>query len=215
MGIIIMANTTNNYIAPEILELINSSKLFEAMEKIGNSYGLLIDQIGQLESDTRLVLVGEIKSNIFTDTIAKNLEISQSTATKIVADVNTQIFVPLKEAMRKTQEEAAKKADAEAIPIVPSTAPVTPPTAPAAAPVSAPAPQIPIAPIEKAGDFMVQRPSQSSSPLYKDTGLNREAVLSDLENIMKLRPENAENYVEHLIANPVPVRSISRTRLIK
>lgn len=182
-----MNNEQEQNIPADILEAIKSSQVYTKLEKIGDRYGLLIDQIGQLDVDTRLTMLGKSKSDKFVDTIAKNLEISKQTAEKIAVDINTEIFMTLRESLRKMQEQAEKAADEEA-----------------AKPISTPTIQPDHSALEKAGDFtVIPAPASTSSPLYDSSKLKREDVLNDLENIEKLKPESAGSFVEHLLANPV------------
>ncbi len=168
-----MQDNSKNQIPAGILKAIEESEVYTALEKIGDTYGLLIDQIGSLDMVTRQVLLGNIKSSDYIDEIAKELEISNQTAEKIATDVNTKIFTPLKESMRKSQE-----------------ATIAPPPAPS------------IAPIEKAGNFTVEKPQPSASSIYKEESLKREDVLADLERINDLKPENATKFVDHLLPQP-------------
>ena len=178
-----MDNKEQNQIPRDILEAIETSKVYDALEKLGEKHNLLLDQVGQLEVDTRLMLLGEIKSANFVDTIAKDLEISKGKAEAITADINTEIVTPLRDSLRKMQEEAEKREVEE---------PIVRPAHIAAQ----------INPIEKVGNFTIHQPTPSHSPQYNDSNLKREDVLHDLENIEKLKPENASNFVEHLLSNP-------------
>ncbi len=176
-------NTNPNNIPPEIVEAIKSSRVYDKLEQIGERYGLMLDQIGGLDVQTRMVLLGELRSTEFVSAVAKDLEISIQTAEKIAADVNTEIFDVLRTSMRRAQEaaEQARMSPPAPTPVPPSTSH-----------------------IEKVGDFSVIQRPPSTSPQYNSSTLNKESVLNDLENIKKLRPENAENYVEHLLENHTP-----------
>lgn len=176
-------NTQHNQIPQQIVDAIESSWVFEALEKIGETYGLHIDQIGQLDVDTRRTLLGKEKSSDYIKNITENLEISSELAEKIATDVNTQIFLPLREHLQKTQEAV------ESVVEQPQSTPSTPPP--------------PANPVEKVGNINIIRRPASSSPQYNDSKLDKDAVLHDLENIEKLKPQNAPNFVEHLLGNPV------------
>jgi hypothetical protein len=173
-----MENNQQN-LPPDIVAAINSSDVYTKLEKIGDRYGLLIDQLGYLNMYTEQIMIGKLKSKDFVPTVAKELEISQQTAEKITADINNEIFSALRESLRKIQEE--KETSAEPVTIVYKP---------------------PIAPIEKAGQFTVVNKTPSASPLYNDHSLSKEEVLADLENINNLKPENATTFVEHLLTTP-------------
>ncbi len=161
-----------------------SEETYEKITSIGDRYYLLIDQMGELAAEIRDIITGATPSSKFIAELKSRLEISEQTATKIATDVSNEIFMDIKEALQKIQEEAEKASPS---------APQTPP--------STPKPDI--APIEKAGDFSVINRPPSASPIYNDSNLKRENVLHDLENIEKLKPENAHNYVEHLLTGTV------------
>ncbi len=115
--------------------------------------------------------------------MAKELEISTQTAEKVAADINDEIFVALRASMRQAQEaaEQARMSPPASTPVPPNTSP-----------------------IEHVGNFSVIQRPPSTSPQYNSSTLTKEDVLNDLENIEKLKPQNAENYVEHLLENPTP-----------
>ncbi len=181
-----------NQIPDHIQKALKNAEVFTALEKIGDTYGLLLDQIGSLDVVTRQVLLGKIKSSDYISEIAKELEISNQTAEKIAAEVSTKIFTPLRDSLKKTEEPT---------PAIPAPTPLPAPLATI--------PKPPIAPIEKAGDFRVEKAAPSSSPIYNDSSLKKEEVLADLESITNLKPENAKNFVEHLLSAPEKVPDIA------
>lgn len=168
-------NNKEREIPAEILEAIKSSRVYLKLEEIGERYNLLLDQVGQLEVDTRMVMVGNLESEKFIETMAKNLEISMGMASKIASDINIEVFVPLRESLRKTQGT------------VEQSQPTPPP------------PQNPsLSPLEKAGGFeIINNKPASSSSQYKDSSLNKDQVLKDIEN-----PPSKVSFVDHLLANP-------------
>ncbi len=59
--------------------------------------------------------------------------------------------------------------------------------------------------IEKVGGFTIENKApQSSSPLYKDTNLNREAVLKDIEDAGKKVSDSGVSLVDHLLKTSKP-----------
>ena len=97
-------NLKINIDANLIVKTMSSIGTYSKLESIGEKYNLMIDQIGQLEIDTRMVMIGKIKSDDFVDTIAKNLEIPRETAQKIAVDINNEILMTVRESIRKMQE---------------------------------------------------------------------------------------------------------------
>jgi hypothetical protein len=187
-----MINAEQKNIPADILEAIKTSQVYDKLEEIGGRYNLLLDQIGQLEVDTRMLMIGKTKSTKFIETITKNLEISTETAEKIASDINTEIFTSLRESMQKIQSEAEQSEVAKETEKPVPTPLYQPPTPD-------------LSHIEKAGNFTIEKRPSSNSPQYNDSTLRKEAVLSDLENIKNLKPENANAFVEHLLANPVTI----------
>jgi hypothetical protein len=190
-----MDQNESNQLPTDIQKAIDNADVYTALKKIGDEYGLMIDQLGTLDRITRQVLIGKVRSSQYISLVAKELEISNQTAEKIAVDVNTQIFAPLRESLRKMQE----KAETEPVENAATNAPVQS-SIKGASPQTPPPPT---APIEKVGQFTIVKQGASSSPQYNDHTLSKETVLADLENIKQLRPENAENFVEHLISGPV------------
>ncbi len=182
----------NNPIPLDILEAIQTSRIYDKLEEIGNRYNLLLDQIGQLEVDTRMTLIGKLKSDSFVSTIAQNLEISNSTAEKIAIDINDEIFDSLKESLRQMQEES------EIIP------------APKSIPLSSPPPpssnvlNLSNDKLEKAGGFTIEKSQPSHSPQYNDSLLTKEDVLKEVEEIdKKMGIPDGVSFVDHLLSSPV------------
>ncbi|HVB19823.1 MAG TPA: hypothetical protein VNF51_00845 [Candidatus Paceibacterota bacterium] len=64
-------------------------------------YGLRIDQGGVLEREIMLLLMGIDNPDEFIQVLAEEAKLDQKTITNIVQDVNTQIFVPLREEEEK------------------------------------------------------------------------------------------------------------------
>lgn len=183
-------NNQNNdkVIPPEILEAIKSASVYKKLEDIGARYNLHLDQIGQLEVDTRMVLVGNSKSESFIYTVAKNLEIEPNIAEKIVKDINEEIFMGLRESLQKTQEE-----EEISTPKVIMQPPVNLPVQP-----SSPKP---LSPLEKAGGFeIVNNKIASNSSQYNDKNLDKNKILQSVEN--PPAPTKV-SFVDHLLANPV------------
>ncbi len=123
-------NSTNAQISipNEILSIINSGNVYEKLEKIADRYGLLIDQLGQLNADTEMVMVGKLKSSLFIKTISKNLELSENVAINIAKDINTEILDSIRSSLQKIQEQNEITAEQPQFkPIQPTQPPPPPP----------------------------------------------------------------------------------------
>lgn len=67
-------------------------------------YGLRVDQSGVLEREIMLLLMGIEDPDEFTQTLAEEARLDQKTIDSIVQDINAQIFVPLRDEVRKNDE---------------------------------------------------------------------------------------------------------------
>jgi seryl-tRNA synthetase len=95
-----------NTIPKEIQEFSESADLFDISEKIGNQFGLHIDQIGELDSRIRAILRGLASSKTFSNEIQKVLEITPDLASKITEEVNKQVFQVLKTKMQDIEKSS-------------------------------------------------------------------------------------------------------------
>lgn len=86
----------NSQIPDAIIEFAKSAEIYIICEKIGSTFGLLIDQVGEIDSEIRGVLLGANKSSDFTEHIVSRLEISHRLAEQITEEVNNQVFKVLK-----------------------------------------------------------------------------------------------------------------------
>lgn len=96
----------------EIRSLILSSDFYEKIKSIGEKYNLHIDQTGELERETRMILAGLSRSKDFVDRIIFKLEIEKGQAEEIATEINTQIFQSIRSALQKVQEETEPDLDA-------------------------------------------------------------------------------------------------------
>ncbi len=81
-------------------QIISSAEIYDAVEKIGNKFDLHIDQIGALDSETRSVVIGSKNKDDLVKNISKNLEISEDLASKIVVDINAEVFLKIREILK-------------------------------------------------------------------------------------------------------------------
>lgn len=83
-------------IPEEIKKMALSVEIYDKAEKIGNLFGLHIDQIGELDTEIRSILLGKNTSSTSIERLTKNLEIDQKLANQIAAEVNKEIFATIK-----------------------------------------------------------------------------------------------------------------------
>lgn len=105
----------DNKIPDEYLKVAKSPEIFEACQKIGEKFSLMIDQVGELDAEISDVLVGSSESKDFTDNIMKRLEIGRGMAEQITSEVNSGIMQVLRDKLRQVSEnQPSKHADIEA-----------------------------------------------------------------------------------------------------
>lgn len=100
------ANPIQNQIEQRLAELpqdvrdvVLSAQLGEHLRAIGQAHGLHIDQIGVLEDETMLVMLGFFEPAEFSNQIATQLRISSADAEAITQEVNQQVFSPIRGSM--------------------------------------------------------------------------------------------------------------------
>ncbi len=91
---------------PEIQKTVNFSYLGPKIENIGRGHFLQIDQVGELYGATEMVMLGLVHPNNFVSSIEKRLEVSRGVAEMVARDVNNQIFLTIREEMKKIAEQA-------------------------------------------------------------------------------------------------------------
>lgn len=94
-------------IPDSIKKIAQDPEIFTICEQIGNVHGLHIDQIGELDSEIRGVLLGVNKSSDFTKHVIERLEIDHQTAEKITKEINEAVGLFVKEQSNKKPEKPA------------------------------------------------------------------------------------------------------------
>jgi hypothetical protein len=74
-----------------MIALASDPALFDFSEKVGKNYDLQIDQIGEMDSLIRSLLLGTIKPSEFNDLLIQKLEISKALADKLVEFINVEL----------------------------------------------------------------------------------------------------------------------------
>ncbi|HWB33828.1 MAG TPA: hypothetical protein VG753_00690 [Candidatus Paceibacterota bacterium] len=95
----------------DIRNAILASDFDQKIQAIGKAHNLHIDQSQQLGNETLLVMLGVSPMSGFSDDIAREVRISKGDADKIIADINAQIFAPIRESMKHAYEEASAPAE--------------------------------------------------------------------------------------------------------
>ncbi len=107
-----MEQTTLNQIQARIAELpedvrgaIESAELGAKVSAIGRANELHVDQLGRLEDEILLVMLGFDEPTNLTSNIEKELGVSPEQAEHIVSAVGEQIFMPIRESLKKFAHE--------------------------------------------------------------------------------------------------------------
>lgn len=121
---------------PKLKEVITSSdyqmKLFELAKK----YKLTYDLLGKMEIETTMVLIGMSPTADYKDDLREQLGISDAVLDQLVADINTQIFGPIRTKLMELYSDEG--GTAEDIRSRPSQTPSTKIYTPAQAPMQSP-----------------------------------------------------------------------------
>lgn len=86
---------------PVIREYLSQGRYTPVARNLMAKYGLRIDQGGVLEREIMLLLMGIENPDEFSKALAEEAKLDQKTINGIVEDINTQIFVPLRDEMQK------------------------------------------------------------------------------------------------------------------
>lgn len=123
---------------PPIRQYLAQGKYSEVAKNLMTKYALHVDQASILEREIMLLLMGIENPAEFTQALVEEANISQQTINNIIQDVNTQIFIPLQEEMRKGAE--ILKQMPPRIPTPSSNLPPAPPRSWSATPTAIPRP---------------------------------------------------------------------------
>lgn len=91
---------------PVIRDYLSQGKYTPIARSLMAKYGLRIDQGGILERGMMLLLMGIEDPAEFSKALVEEAKLDQQTANGIMQDINEQIFVPLRDEMRKGQATA-------------------------------------------------------------------------------------------------------------
>ena len=108
---------------------VQSADLGKKIQVIGRKHNLHVDQTGNLEDETRLVMLGFADPAEFVDQIVREALVEPARADMIAADIANDIFMPIRESMKRWAETRAQTTPKPVLPI-----PVPAPSAPAVTP---------------------------------------------------------------------------------
>jgi len=85
----------------DIQNAISSVSVGKTMEEIGKKYRLHVDKMNELFDETGLVMLGLTHPKDYIKNLQKRLVIDIDTVKKIAADINEQIFRPIRESLKE------------------------------------------------------------------------------------------------------------------
>lgn len=174
---------------PPIREYLASGKYSIVANSLMTKYGLRVDQGGVLEREIMLLLMGIENPTEFTKSLDEEAHLDQKTINSISQDVNNQIFMPLREQLRRqTGSEPRPQASG-----MRSGATATPTPARPSAPVNVPVPSY--TPASPQAAQSTARPATASKP----TG------------VVGPPPQSPTYFhLENKLSSPLPVKEVPR-----
>lgn len=88
----------------DVRDAYSSVETTNVLEEIGKKHGVHLDDLGELVSETGLVMVGHTHPKNYIKNIRSRMNISGEKASAIAKDVNEQIFKPIRESLKKIHE---------------------------------------------------------------------------------------------------------------
>jgi hypothetical protein len=88
---------------------LQNLRYIPVIQDLSSKYGLRTDQSGVLERKIIVLIMGIDAPEEFLQALTET-SITEDTARKILADINTQVFVPLREEMRKQSQQGSVSA---------------------------------------------------------------------------------------------------------
>ena len=98
----------------DVRDAINASDLDEKVRAIGEKFSLHIDQMGILGDEVMLAMLGFTPLGGFAGELAAQLHIAPAMADTLAAEINSDIFVSIRESMKQFTEARAAGAPAPA-----------------------------------------------------------------------------------------------------
>ncbi len=97
-----------NELPQEMRDAITAADLPVRMKKIAQNQNLMIDQIGSLQNEILLVMLGIEPSSEFIKNVSKELGVSNSKSLEIAKEVNDSIFGSIRTYLREWEEQAGQ-----------------------------------------------------------------------------------------------------------
>ena len=89
----------------DVQNAIASSDMEQKLNAIGAKHHLHIDQIGYLQDETLLIMLGFAEMSTFAEALTKALGVPAEEGKALAEEVSNQIFVPIRESMKAFAEK--------------------------------------------------------------------------------------------------------------
>src|SRR3989338_1030179 len=84
----------------DVQNAIAASDMEQKLNAVGAKHHLHIDQIGYLQDETLLIMLGFAEMSTFAEALGKALSVPAEEAKMLAEEVSNQIFVPIRESMK-------------------------------------------------------------------------------------------------------------------
>ncbi len=96
-----------NKLPEKLKKAVLSVDTTEAVREIGTKYALPIDKMGELADQVTEVMLGFADPKNFVYNLKTHLGVDEETARKIGEDVNSKIFIPVRESLRSLNDRGS------------------------------------------------------------------------------------------------------------
>ncbi|GEM_PF-1304473 len=93
----------------DVRDAMDSVEVANALQELGVKYKLHIDKVEELSDETSMTMLGLTHPRDYLGNLKKRLDIPEDLAREIVADVNEQIFLPIRESLKKIHNMAEER----------------------------------------------------------------------------------------------------------
>ena len=89
----------------DVQEALSSVDVSQKIMEVAKTHGILLDAVETLSDETTMVMLGLENPNEFPGGIEAKLGVSKEKAEQIAKDIDTQIFEPIRESLKKIYSE--------------------------------------------------------------------------------------------------------------
>lgn len=96
-----------------IQDVIMSTNYQDAMIEIGKRYNLNVEQMGTMEMETTMVMMGLTPTQNFESELMRELHVDATKGNQVVTDINTQVFAKIRESLKAMSAPKEKNPEPE------------------------------------------------------------------------------------------------------